>query len=184
MLSESKQPSRPAYSSRHGPASPWNEINWKIERNLEGFCGAACHQRTSAGLESTCLNGAFAFSMWSKHNATRVCGASVRPFLYPSSLSVSTLFSFSRSVVVIAKTCSFTFQGWKDAETVLNISRSSVYSEDKMKIGGVEVIKSITSLANCTSSSLDGEMVWPSLSIQSAMLNLGHPDLSCLETSS
>lgn len=37
------------------------------------------------------------------------------------------------------------------------MARSSVYSEDKMKIGGAGVIKSITSLANCTSTSLDGE---------------------------
>lgn len=182
-LSESKQPSQPAYSSRHGPASSQKRKNGKTERNQEGFCGAACHQRTSAGLESTCLNSTFAFSMWSKQNATRVCGASVRPFLYPSSLSVSTLFPFSRSVVIIAKTCSFTFQAWKDTVPELNISRSSVHSKGEMKIGGAGVITSITSLANCTSTSLDGKMVWFLLSIpQSAMLNLGHPDLSCLET--
>ncbi|KAI2663860.1 Receptor-type tyrosine-protein phosphatase T [Labeo rohita] len=33
----------------------------KTERNQEGLHGAACHHRTSIGLESTCLNGAFAF---------------------------------------------------------------------------------------------------------------------------
>lgn len=48
-----------------------------------------------------------------------------------------------------------------------------------MKIGGAGLIKSITSFDQLYM----GKMVWSSFSIQSAMLNLGHPDLSCLETS-
>lgn len=47
----------------------------------EGLCGVSCHHRASAGLQSTCLNSVFAFSIRSKPNATRQRGAGVKPFL-------------------------------------------------------------------------------------------------------